>query len=66
MDNGDLKVKATYGTRDYNHIDDNDKSVGTVQFNTVLNIPFTTDLEYNCWGVQTRSTPTNMECSITE
>ena len=30
MENGDLKVKATYGTRDYNHIDDNDKSVGTV------------------------------------
>ena len=66
MDNGDLKVKATYGTRDYNHIDDNDKSVGTIQFNTTLNIPFTADLEYNCWGVQTRSTPTNMECSTTE
>ena len=66
MDNGDLKLKATYGTRDYNHIDDNDKSVGTIQFNTVLNIPFSADLEYNCWGVQTRSTPTNMECSTTE
>ena len=39
MDNGDLKVKATYGTREYNHIDDNDKSVGTVQFNTVVGIP---------------------------
>ena len=66
MDNGDLKVKATYGTREYNHIDDNDKSVATVQFNTVVGIPFTADLEYNCWGVQTRSTPTNMECSTTE
>ena len=66
MENGDLKVKATYGTRDYNHIDDNDKSVGTVQFNTVVGIPFTADLEYDCWGVQTRSTPTNMECSTTE
>ena len=66
MDNGDLKVKATYGTREYNHIDDNDKSVGTVTFNTVVGIPFTADLEYDCWGVQTRSTATNMECSTTE
>ena len=66
MDNGDLKVKATYGTRDYWHIDDNDKSVGTVTFNTVVGIPFSADLEYDCWGVQTRSTPTNMECSTTE
>ena len=66
MENGDLKVKATYGTRDYNHIDDNDKSVGTVTFNTVVGIPFTADLEYDCWGVQTRSTATNMECSTTE
>ena len=66
LENGDLKVKATYGTREYNHIDDNDKSVGTVQFNTVVGIPFTADLEYDCWGVQTRSTATNMECSTTE
>ena len=35
-------------------------------FNTVVGIPFTADLEYDCWGVQTRSTPTNMECSTTE
>ena len=26
-ENGDLKVKYTYGMRDYNHVDDNDKSV---------------------------------------
>ena len=25
--------------------------------------PFTADLEYDCWGTQTRGAPTNVECS---
>ncbi len=69
-DNGDLKVKATYGTRDYNHIDDNDKSVSpqTAFSNALSPIygMFTADLAYDCWGVQTRGAPTNAECSTTE
>ena len=69
-DNGDLKVKFTYGTRDYNHIDDNDKSVSTqTQFTNGLSGifgGFRADLEYDCWGVQDRGAPTNSECSTTE
>ena len=69
-ENGDLKVKATYGTRDYNHIDDNDKSVSpqTAFSNALSPIfgMFTADLAYDCWGVQTRGAPTNSECSTTE
>ncbi len=66
-ENGDLKLKATYGTRDYNHIDDNDKQVSNqTQFTNALSGlvgGFTADLEYNCWGTQTRGAPTNVECS---
>jgi len=69
-ENGDLKVKFTYGTRDYNHIDDNDKSVSTqTQFSNALSGlfgGFRADLEYDCWGVQDRGAPTNSECSTTE
>ena len=70
-ENGDLKVKATYGTRDYNHIDDNDKSVSpqTAFSNALSPIygMFTADLAYDCWGVQAgRGSPTNSECSTTE
>ncbi len=69
-ENGDLKVKFTYGTRDYNHIDDNDKSVSTqTQFTNALSDiygGFRADLEYDCWGVQDRGAPTNSECSTTE
>ena len=69
-DNGDLKVKATYGTRDYNHIDDNDKSVSpqTAFTNSLSGLfgPFRAELEYDCWGVQDRGAPTNAECSTTE
>ena len=69
-ENGDLKVKFTYGTRDYNHIDDNDKSVSTqTQFTNGLSDifgGFRADLEYDCWGVQDRGAPTNSECSTTE
>tara|TARA_B100000242_G_scaffold286401_1_gene251956 strand:- start:991 stop:3909 length:2919 start_codon:yes stop_codon:yes gene_type:complete len=66
-DNGDLKVKATYGVRDYNHIDDNDKQIsGQTAFSNALSGllgSFTADLEYDCWGTQTRGAPTNVECS---
>ena len=69
-ENGDLKVKATYGTRDYNHIDDNDKSVSPLtQFTNGLSGlfgGFTAELEYDCWGIQIRGAPTNSECSTTE
>ena len=69
-ENGDLKVKATYGTRDYNHIDDNDKSVSpqTEFTNGLSGIfgGFRAELEYDCWGVQDRGAPTNSECSTTE
>ena len=69
-ENGDLKVKFTYGTRDYNHIDDNDKSVSTqTQFTNGLSGlfgGFRAELEYDCWGVQDRGAPTNSECSTTE
>ena len=69
-ENGDLKVKATYGTRDYNHIDDNDKSVSPqTQFTNGLSGlfgGFTAELAYDCWGVQMRGSPTNSECSTTE
>ena len=69
-ENGDLKVKATYGTRDYNHIDDNDKSVSPqTEFTNGLSGlfgGFTAELAYDCWGVQMRGSPTNSECSTTE
>ena len=69
-ENGDLKVKFTYGTRDYNHIDDNDKSVSTqTEFTNGLSGlfgGFRAELEYDCWGVQDRGAPTNSECSTTE
>ena len=66
-ENGDLKVKYTYGMRDYNHVDDNDKSVSPqTAFNTALNIPFTADLEYDCVGVQTMGSPSNIECSTAD
>jgi len=66
-ENGDLKVKASYAIRDYNHIDDNDKMIsGQSTFSNALSGllgPFTADLEYDCWGTQTRGAPTNVECS---
>ena len=66
-ENGDLKVKYTYGMRDYNHVDDNDKSVSPqAAFNTSLGIPFTADLEYDCVGVQSRGAPSNIECSTAD
>ena len=66
-ENGDLKVKYTYGMRDYNHVDDNDKSVSPqTAFNTALDIPFTADLEYDCVGVQTMGSPSNIECSTAD
>ena len=69
-ENGDLKVKATYGVRSYNHIDDNDKMIsGQTAFTNALSGllgPFTADIEYGCWGTKTRGAPTNVECSKTE
>ena len=66
-ENGDLKVKATYGVRDYKHIDDNDKQIsGQTAFSNALSGllgSFTADLGYDCWGTQTRGAPTNVECS---
>jgi outer membrane receptor protein involved in Fe transport len=66
-ENGDLKVKASYSVRDYNHIDDNDKGIsGQTAFSNALSGllgTFTADLEYDCWGTNTRGAPTNVECS---
>ena len=66
-ENGDLKVKASYSVRDYNHIDDNDKQIsGQTAFSNALSGllgTFTADLEYDCWGTNTRGAPTNVECS---
>ena len=53
--------------RDYNHVDDNDKSVSPqTAFNTSLGIPFTADLEYDCIGVDSRGSPSNIECSTAD
>ena len=74
-EDGDLKVKLTYGTNDYRHTDDNDKQVSVVGFQTLVGelyggvgpfAPFEVEFGFDCFPTQVYSSAQTVECSTTE